>query len=30
MKVRSYDPVLKDLLEVDPVEEVFLPYFTHQ
>ena len=30
MKVRSYDPVLKDLLEGDPVEEVFLPYFTHQ
>lgn len=30
MKVRSYDPKLEKLLEVDPVEEVFLPYFTHQ
>ena len=30
MKVRSYDPKLEDLLEGDPVEEVFLPYFTHQ
>jgi hypothetical protein len=30
MKVRSYDPELEDLLEGDPVEEVFLPYFTHQ
>ena len=30
MKVRSYDPKLEKLLEGDPVEEVFLPYFTHQ
>ena len=30
MKVRSYDPELEKLLEGDPVEEVFLPYFTHQ
>lgn len=30
MKVRSYDHELGNLLEGDPVEEVFLPYFTHQ
>jgi hypothetical protein len=30
MKVRSYDHILGGLLEGDPVEEVFLPYFTHQ
>ena len=30
MKVRSYDPKLGDLLEGDPVEVVYLPYFTHQ
>lgn len=30
MKVRSYDLKLEKLLEGDPVEEVFLPYFTHQ
>lgn len=30
MKVRSYDPELGKLLESDPVEVVYLPYFTHQ
>ena len=30
MKVRSYDPKLEGFLEVDPVEVVYLPYFTHQ
>ena len=30
MKVRSYDPKLEELLETDPVEVVYLPYFTHQ
>jgi hypothetical protein len=30
MKVRSYDPKLGKLLESDPVEVVYLPYFTHQ
>jgi flagellar basal body-associated protein FliL len=30
MKVRSYDPKLEGFLEVDPVEVVYLPYFTYQ
>ena len=29
-KIRSYDHELIKLLKEDPVEEVFLPYFTHQ
>jgi len=29
-KIRSYDHALVKLLKEDPVEEVFLPYFTHQ
>ena len=29
-KVRGYDHELIKLLKEDPVEEVFLPYFTHQ
>ena len=30
MKVRSYDHELTKLLKEDPVQEVFLPNFTHQ
>ena len=29
-KVRGYDHKLIELLKEDPVEEVYLPYFTHQ
>ena len=29
-KIRSYDHKLLELLTEDPVEEVYLPYFTHQ
>ena len=30
LKVRSYNHELYNLLKDDPVEEVYLPYFTHQ
>ena len=30
LKIRGYDYELSNLLKDDPVEEVYLPYFTHQ